>query len=122
MSTSVTGKRTFGQKLSAELGSRGMGANTLAKAISKQHGGKVEDRRRTIIRWLRGATPVARNREIVEDVLGMKRDSLKGDDEDEESDVASPFTLSVAIDYQLLAQALERRLLVESPRVNAETA
>jgi hypothetical protein len=90
-----------------------MGARTLAKEIARKHGGSVEDRRRAIVRWLNGATPHVRNREIVEDALGMKRDSLKGDDEDEESDLVSPFTVSVSIDYELLAQTLERRLLAE---------
>lgn len=75
---------SFGQKLSAALTARGMGAKTLAKAISRQHGGSVEDRRRAIIRWLQGSTPVQHNRHLVEDVLGLERDSLKDDEDDEE--------------------------------------
>lgn len=77
---------TFGRKLHDLLNDRGLGARTLAKMIARQHGGSVEDRRRAIIRWLRGATPVETNRHIVEAVLDVPRDSLKGDeDEDEES-------------------------------------
>lgn len=112
----ATQGRSFGQKLKRELTSREpvMGARTLARQIARKHGGSVEDRRRAIVRWLQGATPMTRNREIVEDVLGLRRDSLKGDDEDEESDLVSPFTVSVSIDYELLAQTLERRLLNES--------
>lgn len=79
-------RETFGRKLQGVLAERKMGANTLARLISRKYGGKVEDRRRTIIRWLRGATPLERNRHLVEDVLGVPRDSLKGEDDDEESD------------------------------------
>lgn len=108
MATATSG-RSFSQKLKRELDARGMGARTLAKEIARRHGGSVEDRRRTIIRWLQGATPVTRNREIVEDVLGVQRDSLKGDDEDEESDLV-PFTVTIPLDLDLLAQAVERKL------------
>lgn len=107
---SVTARRrSFGDKLGAELKARNMGARTLAKELSGRYGGSVDVRRRTIIRWLRGATPVARNRRIVEDVLGMPRDSLRGDDEDEEEDIAPPMTIAVSIDYDLLAEAIAAR-------------
>lgn len=76
---------TFGRKLHDLLKARGLGARTLAKSIARQHGGSVENRRRAIIRWLQGATPVESNRHLVEDILGVPRDSLKGDDEDEEA-------------------------------------
>jgi transcriptional regulator with XRE-family HTH domain len=91
---------TFGSKLHGLLKERQMGARTLAKLVADKHGGSVEDRRRTIIRWLRGTTPFVENRHMVEDVLEVPRDSLKGDDEDEESDpVASLlFELHRAID------------------------
>lgn len=84
MASVETPRGTFGSKLKAELVSRNMGARTLARAISQEHGGSIEDRRRAVIRWLRGGTPVEMNRHIVEDVLGVPRDSLKGDDEDED--------------------------------------
>lgn len=70
-----------------------MGAKTLARAISRDHGGSVEDRRRAIVRWLQGSTPVQQNRHLVEDVLGLERDSLKADDDDEEDSVLAFISL-----------------------------
>jgi len=107
MANTTTYSGTFGSKLAGVLESRKMGARTLAKLIAREHGGSVDDRRRTIIRWLRGATPMKPNRHIVEDVLGVPRDSLKGDDEAEEEDLAVPF---LSIDLDLLVRAIEARL------------
>lgn len=97
---------SFGSKLHGLLKERRMGARTLAKMIAREHGGSAEDRRRTIIRWLRGTTPFVENRHMVEDVLGVPRDSLKGEDEDEEADpVASLlFELHRAIDVLMASR------------------
>lgn len=98
-------RRSFGEKLRAELNSRNMGARALARMLAQQRGGTLEVRRREVLRWLQGATPLERNRHIVEDVLGLPRDSLKGDDEDEEPD---PVVVPAQIDYDLLALAINR--------------
>jgi hypothetical protein len=98
-----TSARTFGDKLRAEFDRRGMGARTLARELSSRHGGAVEDRRRAIIRWLQGATPLDRNRELVEDVLGLSRGELRGDDDDEEAD---PVAEAAREAYMTLVDAL----------------
>lgn len=85
MATAEAAPGTFGAKLRAEFDSRsGFGARTLAKLIVQERGGSIDNHRRSIIRWLQGATPNLENRHLIEDVLGIPRDSLKGDDEDEE--------------------------------------
>lgn len=91
---------TFGAKLHTLLHERNMGARTLAKLIARDHGGSVENRRRAVQRWLRGGVPVTENRHLIEDILDVPRDSLKGDDEDEESDPVEAllFELHRAID------------------------
>lgn len=78
---------SFGDKLGRALEARGFGARTLARLLSARNGGTVENRRRAIIRWLQGATPEPANRHLVEDALGMERDSLKGEEEDEDADL-----------------------------------
>jgi hypothetical protein len=107
VSTATTSRR-FGEKLKAEFESRNMGARTLARVLARREGdtrpNAVENRRRAIIKWLQGATPIAENRHKVEDALELPRDSLKGDDEDEEAD---PMAITITIDYALLARAIE---------------
>lgn len=103
------GRRTFGQKLQAEFDKRpGYGARTLARALSQAHGGSIEDRRRAVIRWLRGGTPLTHNREMVEDALGLARDSLRGDDEDEEADPVAEIAFTQFLDA--LARRVEARI------------
>lgn len=75
--------------------------------IVAEHGGTLEDRRRTIVRWLSGATPVKRNREIVEDVLGLSRDALRGDEDEEH--LLSPVVLQ--LDVEALIRDLEARVV-----------
>lgn len=107
----TTQRRTFSEKLNGELKSRGMGARTLAKLLSARHGQTVENRRRAIIRWLQGHTPLAENRHLVEDALGLERDSLKGDDEDEDSSM--PRTLEEAL-LVLVRRAVDDAILERS--------
>lgn len=99
--------QTFSTRLRAELDARNIGARTLARMIVAEHGGTLEDRRRTIVRWLSGATPVKRNREIVEDVLGLSRDALRGDEDEEH--LLSPVVLQ--LDVEALIRDLEARVV-----------
>lgn len=118
MSTTAQG-RTFGQKLQAEFDARSRngrryGARTLARELSTRHGGTIENHRRAVIRWLRGATPELENRAKVEDALGVPRDSLKGDDEDDEE--ADPLMTAAVALYSDLLGALRAEVRREIER------
>ncbi len=113
----MTHGRTFTEKLRAALDERNMGARTLARAMVDRHGllesedrsARIDSHRRTIIRWLRGSTPHARNRELVEDALGMERDSLRCDDEEDDEALASLESVLRESIRVLVARELERR-------------
>ncbi len=84
--------RDFSQKLRAELNARDWGLRTLARAMAArenaQGNGRVESLRRQLKRYVTDANPVlpsAASRESIEDALGMERDSLKADEDDEEA-------------------------------------
>ena len=72
----------FGEKLQAEMDARGMGARTLARLLDP---GNVEQERRSIRRYLGGMTPQARNRNRIEDALGLERGALEPDADEEDS-------------------------------------
>ena len=80
-------RRTFQQKLLHEMKEQGLGVRTLARRVSRSTDPKqVEGVRRRINRYVHdGMTPTPPNRHDIEDALGLERDSLKGDGEDEES-------------------------------------
>lgn len=103
----------FSTRLRRELDSRGWGVRTLAREIAsrRQQPERVESLRRQLRKYLDGTQPSPANRQLIEEALGLERDSLK-DDDDEESDPLMRrliIPVNVSIDYALLARAMEQR-------------
>lgn len=110
-------RHTFSQKLASALQAKKWGARTLARGIVDYTGGPqhgedrkraVEGFRRAIIRWLQGATAEPANRHLVEDVLGLERDALRSDDEEDE-DLMAVLQTSLEDVRQLFLRELTAR-------------
>jgi hypothetical protein len=103
---------TFAEKFRGELDSQQVGVRTLARRLANRYGSpaprNVESIRRRLNKYLReGVTPTAPTRHDIEAELGLERDSLKPDD-DEEDHLMRPFVLvPIRIDYELLARAVD---------------
>lgn len=84
-----TATLTFGQKLKAHLEERGMGVRTLASGLANGDKAKREGIRRRLNKYIHeNVTPSPPARHEIERELGLSKDELKGDLEDEESDPA----------------------------------
>lgn len=91
MSSAPTIRRTFAQKLQAELDRRTatsgkhQGARTVARLmVAKNPARDLEQTRRAVRRWLNGTVPTQANRDEVTDALGLERGSLDPDAEEED--------------------------------------
>lgn len=94
--TTTTPSRGFGEKLDAELVSRAIGRRTLARQLSEGRGGRqsVDTLRRLLHKYLRGdVVPTPASRHEIEDALGLERDSLKPDDDEDGSRAVHAVTL-----------------------------
>lgn len=81
-------------------------------ASRRQQPERVESLRRQLRKYLDGTQPSPANRQLIEEALGLERDSLKDEDDDEESDTLLQrliIPVNVSIDYALLARAIEQR-------------
>lgn len=81
----------FGRKLRAELDRRNLGVRTLARTLAQRANApdRTESIRRQLRRYLyEPVQPTAATRWEIEDALGLERDTLAADDEDEEADPA----------------------------------
>jgi hypothetical protein len=85
-------KRTFAEKFAAALAEKQVGKRTLARQLSASREGRqsVDTMRRLLNKYLRtGVVPTEVSRHEIEAALGLDRDTLKPDaDDDEEADPA----------------------------------
>lgn len=91
---------TFGDKLKAHLEQRGMGVRTLASGLANGDTAKREGIRRRLNKYIHeGVTPSPPARQEIEAQLGLKKDELKGDLDDEEADpeMRQAFDMFVAL-------------------------
>lgn len=82
----MTPKGSFAAKLDRELKARQLGRRTLARQLSEGRGGRqtVETLRRLLRKYLSDqVVPSTATRHEIEDVLGLERDALKPDDDEE---------------------------------------
>ena len=107
--SAATASGTFSNKLRVALDERGMGARTLARFLVREHGGTLEGRRRSVVNWLQGGTATERNRELVEDALGMERGSLASDEEEDSSLVSAIDGLLKQRVHELVERELARQ-------------
>lgn len=89
MGRSPSSLTPFGRRFQAELATQGLGVRTLARRIADREGRpeRVESIRRQLRRYLTDvdpAVPSAPNRWVIEDALGLERDTLADEDEEDE--------------------------------------
>lgn len=103
----------FSARLRRELDSRDWGVRTLAREIAtrRQQPERVESLRRQLRKYLDGTQPSPANRRLIEEALGLERDALKDDDDEESEPLLQRIVIpvNVSIDYALLARAMEQR-------------
>jgi hypothetical protein len=80
--------QTFGGRLRVELVARNMGVRTLAKQLAADPT-RVEAVRRRLNKYVHeGVTPGVAARHEIESALGLERDALKPDADEDEADPA----------------------------------
>ncbi len=81
---------TFARRVRSELKSQKIGVRTLARRMAGDDRSQIEHHRRNLNRWLSGNNnPSTENRAEVADALGIPRQELAQDDEDEEAALAA---------------------------------
>lgn len=106
-------QRTFKDKLQAELDSRGWGVRTLARQMANGRPERVESQRRQLRKYLepQPVMPTQMTRHAIEDALGVERDALKPDDEEEgDQPMRVVVPLTVLISDAQIERALDRAL------------
>lgn len=99
---------TFGDKLKCHLEEHGIGVRTLALGLAKGDKAKREGIRRRLNKYIHeGVTPSPPARHEIEAELGLGKDELKGDLEDEESDPAMHMAFDLFM--ELFDRVLEAR-------------
>lgn len=96
MGHTETASRSFRQKLRSELTQRGWGVRTLARTMADREGvpTRTESIRRQLKRYLSDSQPInptVATRRSIEEALGLERDALQSDEDDEESDPVALF-------------------------------
>lgn len=107
--------QTFGMKLSAELERQDVGLRTLARRLERREGktpeanlSRVESIRRSLNLYVhKGRTPTNAFRYEIEAELGLDRDALKPDEDDE---ARSPMRLVVPVTVEISDDQIERAL------------
>ena len=102
----------FGDLLSEALeDSEYAGVKSLARAWAEQHGGKVESRRRLLIKYLReGVTPGDQHREEIAGLLGLPVNHFADDAEELRAKQAVADALAPLVDvlYRLARDAAQK--------------